>query len=78
MNGVRAHRTISGGSNIPSLNRARNSRVIDVSIWASVIRPCFDRVGEIRIDAAAIEVRPGLHALAPPPPAAVGTTLWRR
>jgi hypothetical protein len=37
LNGVRAYLTRSGGSNIPSLKRAKNSRVSATSISCSVI-----------------------------------------
>ncbi|MNI45185.1 hypothetical protein D3C73_996010 [compost metagenome] len=45
--GIRAQRTRSGGSNMPSRIRAANRRVTASSISASLIRPCRTAAGSV-------------------------------
>lgn len=45
--GMRAQRTRSGGSNMPSRMRAANSRVTASSISASLISPCRTAAGSV-------------------------------
>ncbi len=56
-----AHGTSSGGSNIPSRNRARSSRADAVSTCASVTRPRCTASGRLPVLRTAGEVRPRLE-----------------